>query len=128
MRFSILYGYLFVIALFKDSQVFCQANTTYDGISNAQEVLGKPLSSIKDSLFDGNRNFVINPAHKKNTVTIFSCSLEDKSVLYINNIKFQDLGIVVDTTGIIKGIHFLRGILVRARLMTKNFSTLNTKA
>lgn len=53
MRFSILYCYLFVIALFKDSQVFCQANTTYDGISYAQEVLGKPLSSIKDSLFEG---------------------------------------------------------------------------
>lgn len=108
MRFSILYCYLFVIALFEDSQVFCQANTIYDGISYAQEVLGKPLSSIKDSLFDENRNFVRNPVHKKNTVTIFSCSPGNKSNLYINNIKFQDLSIVVDTTGIIKGIDFFR--------------------
>jgi hypothetical protein len=109
MKFSILYCYLFVIVIFKEGQVFCQANTADEGISYAQEVLGKPLSSIKDSLFDGNRNFVRNPGHKKNTVTFFSCSPGDKSILYINNIKFQDLGIVVDTTGIIKGIHFLRG-------------------
>ncbi len=109
MKFSILYCYLFVIVLFKESQVFCQVNTAEDGISYAQKILGKSLSSIKDSLFDGNRNFVINPAYKKNTVTIFSCSPGDKSVLYINYIKFQDLGIVVDTTGIIKGIYFLRG-------------------
>jgi hypothetical protein len=108
MKFSILCCSIFVIAIFPTDQVFCQANTADEGISYAQEVLGKPLSSIKDSLFDGNRNFVKNPVHKKNTVTIFSCSPGDKSVLYINNIKFQDLGIVVDTTGIIKGIYFIR--------------------
>lgn len=106
MKFSILRCSIFVIAIFPAGQVFCQTSTADEGISYSQEVLGKPLSSIKDSLFDGNRNFVRNPVHKKNTVTIFSCSPRDKSTLYINNIKFQDLGIVVDTTGIIKGIQF----------------------
>jgi hypothetical protein len=108
MKFSILRCSIFVIAIFPAGQVFCQSDTAFDGISFVQQIIGKPLSSIKDSLFDGDRKFVSNPVHKKNTVTIFSCSPGDKSILYINNINFQDLGIVVDTTGIIKGIRFIR--------------------
>jgi hypothetical protein len=109
MKFLRLCYYIFIIAIFPASKIFCQADTAFDGISYAQQVIGKPLSSIKDSLFDDYLNFVKNPVHKKNAVTIFSCSPSDKNILYINNIKFQSFGIVVDTTGIIKGIHFLKG-------------------
>ena len=108
MKFSRLYCSIFFLAIFAAGRIFGQSDTAFDGISFAQQIIGKPLSSIKDSLFDGNMNYVRNPVYKKSTITIFSCSPKDKNILNINGIKFQELGIVIDTTGTIKGIYFHR--------------------
>jgi len=120
MKFSILYCSIFVLAIFPTGRIFGQSDTAFDGISFAQQIIGKPLSSIKDSLFDGHRNYVRNPVYKKSTVTIFSCSSGDRNILNINSVKFQELGIVVDTTGVIKGIYFHRWYFNKNSTSDKN--------
>src|SRR5258705_1082513 len=107
MKLLVLYGYMFIILTAQNSAAFGQGNIPPDGVSFAKQLIGKHLSSIKDSLRCVDTDCDTGPMKNRPLIRSFEYIKPGRNIRTIGQTTFSMAFVFTDSARVVDNVQLM---------------------